>query len=408
MPTATGLLAAVSLFAITGSSRASEFDRDSIIETLSTGYREATDAVQPGRGEALVTIAEVTVSPDGKREEEVEARFVEFAFKGMKTRWQDWGVDGTKKAKPLSAFIDTGEMVYGYIPGRYAFTMNLSQGRSLRRKLGDDFHPETFTMLDQSSVAKTLKVMLDQARDVEITLRSDGKLEIISLGELYDEGWRAKREMLLDPQAGFHLIYYHAEALMEPSGGKREVTYRFDYDSSLSAFYPGKVTYELFEEGSGTVTSRTFGDPERTTTKLAGDVQRSISVQCLTFEQNAAVADDEFTFEALGVPVGTHVVDHARGISYRYRVAESDEAVLDSLLEGVARRADAPGPSGEDQLAARSASDQGGYAGSESPAGSRRKPLGTLLVAVLSAGGLLALALAGVAVRRRRRYCEHA
>jgi beta-lactamase regulating signal transducer with metallopeptidase domain len=178
------------------------------------------------------------------------------------------------------------------------------------RKLGYDFHPETFPRMYQNSIVELLEALVKQPQvTLKVTQEPKDILRIVS--EHKDETSEEKLIMLLINGAdGMRLSSweYTARDSTEGSTGARRSSLRLKWKKYAGLWYIS----EAISEGAGVHDGlRTEG---RTTVTIR------------EFIPNVEIEDEEFTLDGLDIPPGAMVNDRILDTRYRYAGSKGDAA----------------------------------------------------------------------------------
>jgi len=294
-----------------------------LIETIRRAHEVSLLNVPLGAGTARVTISREQVGQGGKTMgSEQERLYVEYAFKGEKTRTDQYDLADGGKGNLKSKHINTGEVAYGLHAGRNAYIARGGGGDlSYYEKVGYDFHPRTFDVAGWLPLPKELEALLSDSRQFKSSIRSDGLLEINIAGNRLHEDWKRSATIVLDPQADCHVVEYDYASQWDEYGSSTTIRYTVERDAVFSALYPRRVVRELVED-----IKDPNGRPPLTKTTIRTEVE------ILSFTGAQTVPDRDFTFEGLEVPVGTEVTDSIRDLRYLYGSPLDEEGQLGKLL----------------------------------------------------------------------------
>jgi len=304
--------------------RAPSTSHEELINTIRVAHEVGGTSLFQGQGTASTRVTTIRELRDGTEEREESTSFCAFEFKSQKTRTDEYAVIDGERGDLRLSFIDTGEVKYGHIAGANAYIMP-GGGAELAhyRALGNDFHPETFSIPKRVHLADRLEGLLAMSKEFKPKFRDDGLFEITVAGRRDHESWELSARVVLDPRANYRLVEHHMKVQTDEHGSLTVVDYRVDYDSGFSDVYPKRVVREIFESYHGDSNRRTR------------NIRIKHDIELLGFDSQTEVPDSDFTFEALNLPVGIFVVDFIRDLSYRYKtpLGGHDGEVLLKLLE---------------------------------------------------------------------------
>ena len=290
-----------------------------LIQAIGQAQKEHFRTLQQGKGRAVVTIRKEYAGGDEDGPGSGNM-LMEFMFKGGKTRTDAYAQHGDgSQGKLRWIWIDTGESELEYNPGEGSAHIMGSgdRGSGGYRKVGHDFHPETFARLRGLTTEEVLLRFLTGADTTDCHLDNNGLLTITAGGT---DGPTV--QLVLDAKNNYTIVSLDSKAVMDKAGSVNLTTYEAEF--SPGAVVPHRIVYENAFQLKGRAA---IAEKNRLCTK------EHYEVEVVDFHP-ADVDAMVFELDALGIPPGTRMQDARRGLVYKYKSVDNEEEVLKEILEG--------------------------------------------------------------------------
>jgi hypothetical protein len=289
-----------------------------LIETISKAQREHLSALQQGKGQATVSIQKEYAGGDGPGPGSGRL-IVDFMFKGAKTRTDAYvqNPDGTR-GELAWKWIDTVETELAYGPGPIGahITDGGIHGNGGYRKIGHDFHPETFIRVIGLTTEEALRRFQSGAVKSDCHLDGNGLLTVTARGL---DGTTV--QLVLDSRVDYSIVSLDSKAVMDELGSLNLTKYKAEF--SPREGIPRRIVYENAFQLKGQKAS---------TEKNRLCIKEHCEVQITSFDQTEVDAR-VFELDALNIPPGTRMQDNQRGLLYKYKTMESVEPLLKGILD---------------------------------------------------------------------------
>jgi hypothetical protein len=250
-----------------------------------------------GKGSALVA-STTSLGPS-----ENHIAIMDFEFKSAMRRSDMFlATEKGEKGRRENTWAQGNEYAVTYNSANVKIDQKLTRG--FYRKVGYDFHPETFLYLTDHPISFLLEKEVNGPGILSVTKDENGILNLICKYE--DPNKRIYHLKSFDPSKGYRPVAMHdiVEFLKDHRKDINDA-YTIEWAKYDSAWYVKSAKIEAV------YWSKDSNAPAKMITEVA--IQN--------FEPNVDIDSNDFNIEGLGVPKGTTVVDKIKNREYKYQEA---------------------------------------------------------------------------------------